>query len=569
MYNDRGGYEQPPYVTNATPGLTSPITAGRNYHIHAEFTDLLYHPDRDDVDNAPEGKLNDAETAMNEDVGLDYTGVIVVSGIDKRLDHEFQNKPAPKNVVLSCDTHGKHTDFAEADNTCRISAIDYDFTSSKMWGDDGVLHSFYLTGLVGVKSNKYANNWSYKFEGVYPFDQCKAKTGFDWNLWGQPMLLDNPNDLDLEAMTVMGVDGKEQSLAELRDSMNLDENDMNGRLTLVVENLYNNREKTVELENALENQGGIPSEAILSKSLYEIDFTRVCRCNIVKTGQSVRLCIGFPQGFDSTMEGVTFKAFHFTRNDDGVIISVEEIPCTVTRYGLVVVCNSFSPFEIVALDNDYLSEDEIDTGRSVIVSYESGGVIIVDDTVANGVNGIIKLDKGEKVTLKALPDDNMRLMSLNINGKAIGDNTVTVSYDDIEDNSVLISALFISDAIARSDEDSGESIIVPYEQSNGNGDSDNNDGTGNSPSDPSISIENDPNNSGPNNTGRPDNSTGSTDTSTSNGTSDIKKSESSVPVETTNPEDKKNLNIVIVIVSAAVVLLSASGVIIAVKKKKR
>ena len=461
IYNERGGYEQPPYVANARPGLNSPITAGRNYHIHVEFTDLLYRPGQDDVDNAMEGKLNDAEKAMNEDVALGYTGTTYSWGMIGRIDHEFANKPDPKNIVLSCDTHGQHNNLNEIDNACRISAVDYDFTSSKMWADDSVAYQFYLNGLVGVKSNKYANNWAYIFENDYPYAQCKVYSGFDWSLWGQPMLLDNPDDLDLEAMTVMGVDGKEQSLADLRNSMNLDDNDMNGRLTLVVENLDNNREKATAMENVLENQGNLPSEAVLSRSLYEIDFARICRCSVVKTGQSVRLCIGFPPGFDSTMAGVTFKAFHFTRDDAGNIISVEEIPCTVTQYGLVVSCSSFSPFEIVALDSDYI--DEEDTSKTVIIAPEYGGVITrANGAVASGVNGIITLEEGESVTLNITPNDDMRLVSVNVDGHNVtSDGTITISYSDIKNSTAIISASFISEVVAQSDQDNGQFIIAP------------------------------------------------------------------------------------------------------------
>lgn len=471
MFNPRGTYEQVPYVKNASPSFNSSISAAQSHHIHIEFSDMLYHPDQDSIDNAVEGKVNDAEKAMNEEVAFDYRGKTYAWGMNGRKPHEFNKKPAPENVVLFCDTHEQHTDLSEIGADCKISAIEYDFTSSDMWGDDSVQHEFFFTGLVGVKSNKYPNTWSYVFENKYPFYTCPIATGFQWSMWGQPMLLDNPDNLDLGAMTVTGIDGKEQSLAELTNNMNLDVNGMNGKLMLVVEDGNSNREKTEELENAMaggselrEIHSDVPNEAVLAKSLYEIDFARICRCTIVEPGQSVRLCVGFPAGFDSTMVGITFKAYHFTRNGiNGEITSVEEIPCEVTPLGLVITCRKFSPFAIVALDNDSLDEAEINTAKSVIVSSEDGGAVVLEDgTVASGINGIISLKEGESVTLNITPNENMRLLSVSINGHNVkSDGTVTISYSDIENSSVMLSASFISDAVVRSDEAKGETVIAP------------------------------------------------------------------------------------------------------------
>ena len=464
MYNDRGGYEQPPYVTNAKPGFNASIRSAQKHHIHIEFSDKLYHPNQDSIDNTVAGKVNDAEQAMNEDVTFDYKGTTYAWGMNGRKPHKFTNKPAPENVVLFCDTHEQHTDLPEIGADCQISAIEYDFTSSAMWADDSVQHEFFFTGLVGVKSNKYPNTWSYVFENKYPFYTCPIATGFRWSMWGQPMLLDNPDNLDLSAMTVSGIGGNEQSLADLTGSMNLDKNGMNGKLMLVVEDANSDREKTEELEYAMAESSEVPDEAILAKSLYEIDFARICRCTIVEPGQSVRLCVGFPAGFDSTMAGITFKAYHFTRDGiNGEITSVEEIPCEVTPLGLVISCRKFSPFAIVALDNELLDEDEINTAKSVIIAPDDGGVItLADGTVAFGINGIVSLKEGESVTLTVTPNDNMRLVSVNIDGHNVeSDGTVTISYSDIENSSVMLSASFISDAVVQSDEANGETVIAP------------------------------------------------------------------------------------------------------------
>ena len=556
MYNERGGYEQPPYVKNANPGFNASIRSAQKLHIHIEFSDKLYHPDQNSIDNAVAGKVNDAEKAMNENVTLDYKGTTYAWGMNGRKPHEFTNKPAPENVVLFCDTHKQHTDLSEIGSDCQISAIEYDFTSSAMWADDSVQHEFFFTGLVGVKSNKYPNTWSYIFENNYPFYTCPIATGFRWSMWGQPMLLDNPDNLDLSAMTVSGIDGNEQRLAELTKSMNLDENGMNGKLMLVVEDVNSNREKTEELEYAMAESSKVPDEAILAKSLYEIDFARICRCTIVEPGQSVRLCVGFPAGFDSTMVGITFKAYHFTRDGiNGEITSVEEIPCEVTPLGLVISCRKFSPFAIVALDNDLLDEDEINTTKSVIISSEIGGAVILEDgTVASGINGIISLKEGESVTLTIKPKENMRLLSVNINGHNVNsDGTVTISYSDIENSSVILSASFISEIIARSDENNGETIIAPK---NVLTTSTSNDNQGNQGNNGNIDK------------GENDKSEYNQNTSENN-TSD--NSESSGPnitaPDNSDNADKKS-NTVIYIIAILIMSVSAAVIFVIIRKKK-
>ena len=136
IYNENGNYEQPPYVKNASPGLNAPLTAGTNYTIHVEFTDPLYHPNQNSIDNAVGGKVNDASEAMAQPVALDYLGTTYSWGVNGRQPHTFANKPAPKNIQWKCETHGTHTGFNGIDANCRLTTLEYEFASSKMWADD-------------------------------------------------------------------------------------------------------------------------------------------------------------------------------------------------------------------------------------------------------------------------------------------------------------------------------------------------------------------------------------------------------------------------------------------------
>ena len=462
IYNERGNYEQAPYPKNVYPVFSSPAYVGTNYTIHIEFTDPLYHPNQQSVNNAVAGKVNDAREAMNEAVTLGYTGTNYSWGVQGGLPHTFANKPEPQNVRWVCAEHGTHSGMSGINADCRLTTLEYEFSGSKMWADDSVSYDFYLTGLVGVKSNKFMDGggWSYVFENDSAYCAYRCAYGIDWNLWGQPQLMDNPDDLDLGKMAVEGVDGKQGSLEELRSQMHLDENDMNGRLMLVVENINPNSDTAGEMSEA----AGLPDAAVLSSLLYEIDFARICQKTIVKTGQKLRLSVGFPAGFDASMAGITFKAYHFTRNDAGEIISVEELPITVTPYGLVILCDSFSPFQIVALDSKAIGE-EPSTDKTVMVLAEEGGSILRSDgTVAAGANGLVTLREGEFVTLKVQPNEGQTLSAVLFDGHEIpvsADGTVVIAYEDIGSASCFLTASFVSAAVQQADEDAGMTAVVP------------------------------------------------------------------------------------------------------------
>ena len=460
IYNENGGYEQPPYVKNASPVFTLPVYAGRDYPIHIEFTDALYRPDAASVAAAPAGKANDAPAALRQAVNMDYRGTTYAWGMNGRLPHTFAQKNAPTDIRWTCETHGSHEGMNGINAQCRLTALDYHFTASKMWADDSIQYEFFLAGLVGVKSNKFPTDWSYVFHNNYPFATCPLCSPFQWNAWGQPQALANPDELDLSKLTVEGVDGKEESLAELTERMHLDPYDMNGRLMLVVENLNQSRSSTEELANAIETSEkvDVPADAVLGSSLYEIDFARICGKTIIKSGQSVRVCLGFPEGIDASMAGIVFKAYHFTRNDEGKIISVEEIPISVTPYGLVVECMSFSPFEIVALDADKV-DLEPDMRRSLILDVEGHGSIKVDGKDAGG---IVSFQQGETHTLTIQADAGYAIDTEAFSGdQTIENHSITLSYNDIDEAGAILSVSFAAVAVKAADAEAGETAAAP------------------------------------------------------------------------------------------------------------
>ena len=460
IYNENGGYEQEPHVKNASPMFNTSVYVGKTYTIHMEFTDPLYHPDQASIDSAVNGKVNDAVQAMGQAVTLDYTGTTYSWGVNGRQPHTFTEKPRPQNVRWVCETHGSHTGMDGIGADCALTALEYEFAASEWWADDSVQYEFYLTGLVGRKSNKYLANWSYVFENLSAYCAYRCSQGIDWNLWGQPQLLDNPNDLNFDEMTVKGVDGKEESLAQLRARMHLDDYDMNGRLILAVENLDTSRSGTEELTNAMP---GVSGGAVLGSSFYEIDFARVCGKTIVKTGDSLRMQIGFPPGFDSSMAGVEFKVYHFTRDGDSNIKGVEEIPVTVTRYGLVILVNSFSPFAVTAVKSN---GTEASKDRYVVLTSGGHGTVAsADGTGGANIPGTVRFAEGDTHTFTITPDTGYVLDAITFDGGktiTVGDNnTFTLAYGDMAGGNAVLNVTFVKESIKKAEQASGETVLIP------------------------------------------------------------------------------------------------------------
>ena len=469
IYNPNGNYEPPPYVRNMTPSQQATSYVGATHTIHMEFTDQLFHPDQASIDkSAALGKVNEAETARAESIGLDYTGINYSWGMNSGLPHQFAVRPVPKNVRWYCATceevhyangAGK---FPDITSECRLTTLEFEFTPSVMWADDSVFYQFYLTGLVGVKSNKKPSQtgMALAFENASCSTcyRCPSRGGIDWNLWGQPQLLDDPNNLEFSKMVVEGIDSSDrQSIEDLYKNMNLDDYDMNGRLLLVVEDAGADKAKANTMSDLLESKMSVDLQNAVASALYEIDFARICGRTIVETGQSLRMQVGFPAGFDaSNLSTTVFKVYHFIKNPAGDITGVEEIPVTVTPYGLVFQVKSFSPFAIVA---EEVEEGEAVDSRSVVLVSDGNGTIEAVGYTPNKnekgesteVEGTLTLLPGKSCIIKIKPNTGYAVESFTATGftgkygeaDSDGTYTFTLSYSDIGASNAMIGVTFV------------------------------------------------------------------------------------------------------------------------------
>ncbi len=506
LYNAESKYEAAPYVLSQIPAGNRTHTAGVDYHVEVHWDDVLYHPagveDKGPVVNgrpeisAAAEQEDDRPTALTKDVRvryisyqLDRDGATVESTLSIIPDWDKNNDHYVDNVKFSymtdiCPHRGEKDHVCSWDQGCPIDGVEFDFKGSDKWADDVTLYTFVLEGVVGSRSYRVPNNFEISIVCPGQCPACYRSYGIDWNLWGMPTLLDNPGDLNLDEVVMQGVDGKRESLAELQKEMKVD--DLNGRLTLVVEPIGKedgmSRTKYEEVSGAFSEHTEIPDEAIKSSSMYEITFTRICKMIMLKTGQSLRMQLGFPQGYDADSvrnNEVVFKAYHFTRcsadnpcdnenkpghhyGDD--IISVEEIPLAVTEYGLVILCDSFSPFEIVALDASLVSEDSNIKNNNIIVKTDGNGTVFYDGVETVGADGFISFEEGQTRTFRVEAKEGyiVDVVSFGKRTIAVGaDGTFTLSYDEMTGSNDMLNVSFVPITVKEEEEANGVTTVVP------------------------------------------------------------------------------------------------------------
>lgn len=316
--------------------------------------------------------------------------------------------------------------------------ITFDLTFSKMFADDNSMYRIYITGVVGKNSNKVPNHISY---GAANTIGCASRMNAakSWNLFATPTLLEN-EDLSLNGWETS--DGKAVS------------EKLKNRIALVTTRTTQTEKES--MNNLMENE--LSGQELITSETYNISLN-ACKKYVVKTGHKLRLSLGFPAGYGPNDAGVTFKAYHFKRDNQGNITEVEEIPCVVTKYGLIITCDSFSPFAIAVVENDGTTPQD----KTTIVSAVDGGQI-------NGANrdegNIITLKENESVNLNVVPNEGYEIETINVCGKDLevtnkDSMDITVNYEDIVTEDNIIQATFVAKEVIQKEEERQETVVEP------------------------------------------------------------------------------------------------------------
>lgn len=401
IYNANSGYKAPPYPKRVTPVQNvMMVIKNQTYHIEIEYDDDL--------------KLKSEDSQVGIDLLCkQYEGM------------KLKNHPSGvKNSKI------ENIKWDGARN------ISFDFTPSEMFADDSVFYWFFVTGLVGVSSNKEPVEISYG--AAHTASYCSLGVGgFNWKVFGQPYIMD---DSDLSV-----------SDWEMRDGTKASDL-LSNRLVLVSSSTTKAQE---DIMNGLIEDSG---ESLVSSKTYNISLTlcRGCVANL-KDGESIRVSVGFPEGYGPEDEGVTFKAYHFIKDAAGNTVGVEEIPCTITKYGLIIECHSFSPFAVAVIEDDGTSIE-----RSVVLSGTTGG------TVTSDKGTIISLKPGETATVTVSADTGYVIDTLNVFNETTAEFTgktsyaFEVSYDELTDNNI-IDVRFMPQTIHKENVNNGETTVVIQE----------------------------------------------------------------------------------------------------------
>ena len=414
LYAEDKGYYPAPHVLRSTPAITGKLSIGYSYNCTVEYDQYL--------------KLIDGDTKLQVSVvGMRATG-----------EYLKGTNVVPISVI-------KNISFDPGDEqTGRFGSVSFDFTPSELYAHDNVLYIFSFN-LEGVNSHQRANPVEYA--AAYESQACcYPSNGYHWNVWGQPQLMEN-SDLSMEDW-------------ELADGTDVGElESMKDRLALVVTKPTKPQEAEMNdaLSDELKAQQGEIDEGGFESFTFNISLT-ICKGVIITTGQGVRVCVGFPEGFtyDDSMNGVSFKAYHFMRDAQNNITGVEEIECTVTPLGLVLMCKSFSPFAIVVTKNEDTAPA---TEKSVVLMNSTGGT-----AYAEGSN-MFKLKEGETRTVTVKANDGYVIESIKAGGATVEiknqkEMEFEIAYDGISTGHQLVEVNFVSETVKAAEAERGESVII-------------------------------------------------------------------------------------------------------------
>lgn len=326
--------------------------------------------------------------------------------------------------------------------------ITFDLKFSKMWADDGAMYTISVKGLVGKNSGK--EPMEIKYGAVNPIlCSFRMNSAKNWEVYAKPTLLEN-EDLSMNGWQTS--DGTPVS------------DKLRSRIALVATRTTST--DTDAMNNLMEEKLG--EQNLVTSETYNISLN-VCKKYVVKTGHRLRLSLGFPAGYGPEDEGVTFKAYHFKRDAQGNVTGVEEIPCVITQYGLMITCDSFSPFAIAVTENDGTTNN---TQSAVITSTEGGNVTGTytnetgEEKSIREAGNIFTLTENKTQTLNIVPEEGFEIESISVGQKTIEITNketmqLEIGYNDIANGNNIIDVKFVAKTVAQEEAAAGRSVVMP------------------------------------------------------------------------------------------------------------
>lgn len=356
----------------------------------------------------------------NEPIGVMYTTRYPVSNLAQYTKFVPVNE---KGDLVKISEDGK--------------TLTFKFMPSLMYEHNRLLYSFQFTNVGSAApqfdkdGNKYTTD---KLPNTAPFLFSRSvmfcpKIFNDGRLWvdccATPTLVSDSNLSEMQF--------KDENGSTFTTNMS--------QMMLVVESVSEATEKAM-LDGIKDiKDSDVTREDIKKSETYEIDLQHCGRYAKIPDGSYVKISLGFPEGYGPESEGVTFKIYHRKHIKDDEYI-IEEVPCVVTKLGVVATVKSFSPYMIAAVDASKASSDKyiyaaID-GRGGKLSLEDGEIKTVKE--------------GGTVSYTITPDDGYQLYRVMLNDKDItdkvADGKLTFAYAELDANSE-IEIQYIAEAAAK------------------------------------------------------------------------------------------------------------------------
>ncbi len=321
--------------------------------------------------------------------------------------------------------------------------ITFKFTPSKMYIHNSAMCYFTPVGLVGKKSGKEPDPFTYSFKGKSVVCSKIFNDGrLYMNVFGAPSLLDN-SDLSVTDFK----DEKGNYFAQSQRS----------QLLLVASKPSNS--KVQEMEGLLKEDMDIKDDEIVTSSTYEIDLQICGVVQKVPNGSYMQVAFGFPEGYSKDDAGTTFKIYHYKHDDSGNITGVEEIPAIITEYGLIAKVTSFSPFTIVQIKNS--SAAVTNSKTTSVYAYVNGNV---GGTITTAGNSGIAQVSGDSITYDINADTGYTVGCVRLNGGVIDPSNYSNGKLTLNKNSInsdnMLEVVFVSKEVA--DNYASNGITISY-----------------------------------------------------------------------------------------------------------
>lgn len=450
LVNEIKAVEMGEVIVNQTYGTYTPapyiISSNPTHQVEQVITDSM------SMGGADTGKMAEKYAQIYEltyDEPLHIIDTKKPIGIDFISDHpnardyarflEFESENTPgKMVTVEIVQRPKNS----GDPTLVYNTIRFKFAPSLMYrhNREGYFISFtnvgsakevqkYVGGVLKtVTSDKAPNPAYYSFGRLYM--ACPACFNYDGRLWvdccAQPTLVSN-SDLSVDNFT----DENGSTFSENERS----------QMMLVAEKADTSTVNTMLDEISGDNNINVNKNEIKKSETYDIALQICGKYPTIPKGSYVKIALGFPDGYGPDDEGVTFKLFH-RKNVGGNNYIIEEVPCVVTRFGIVATVTSFSPYMVAVVDADKA------TDKTVFASIEGkGGKLSLDDGQVKSVK------EGESCTYTIQPDTGYQIYSVLLNGEEVKEQVVsgklTLDFDDLKSNNQLVIQYIADDAATR------------------------------------------------------------------------------------------------------------------------